>query len=79
MERPLKEIVLEEYYEFFPLNSKLLAGGEPPHQPGSNHQVRLNDGETPTWGPLYSMASAELVVLKKWLEENMLKQFIRQS
>jgi len=36
-------------------------------------------GETPTWGPLYSMSRAELVVLKEWLEENMSKGFIHQS
>jgi hypothetical protein len=59
--------------------SKVLADRLPPHQPGIDHQVRLQDGETPTWGPLYSMSRAELVVLKEWLVENMSKGVIHQS
>ena len=78
-ERPLEEIVPKPYHEFLPLLSKVLADRLPPHQPGIDHEVRLKDGETPTWGPLYSMSRAELVVLKELLEENMSKGFIRQS
>jgi len=44
-----------------------------------DHEVRLNDGELPIWGPLYSMSRAELVVLEEWLKENVLKGYIRQS
>jgi hypothetical protein len=39
----------------------------------------LKEWETLTWGPLYSMSRAKLVVLKEGLEENMSKGFIRQS
>jgi len=78
-ERPLEEIVPKQYHEFHPLFNKVLADRLPPHRPGIDHEVRLKDGETPTWGPLYSMSRAELVVLKEWLEENMSKGFIRQS
>jgi len=78
-ECPLEEIVPEQYHEFLPLFNKVLADRLPPHRPGSDHEVRLKDGETPTWGPLYSMSRAELIVLKQWLEKNMSKGFIRQS
>jgi len=78
-ERPLKEIVPEQYHEFLPLFSKILADRLPPHRPGIDREVRLKEGETPRWGPLYSMLRTELVVLKEWLEENMSKGFIRQS
>jgi len=78
-ERPLEEIIPEQYHEFLPLFNKVLADRLPPHRPGIDHEVRLQDGETPTWGPLYSMSRAELIVLKEWLEENMSKGFIRQS
>jgi len=64
-ERPLKEIVPKLYHEFLPLFSKVLADRLPPHRPGIDHEVRLKDGETPTWGPLYLMSRAELVVLKE--------------
>jgi hypothetical protein len=70
-ERPLEEIVPKQYHEFLPLLNKVLADRLPPHRSGIDHEVRLNDGETPTWGPLYSMSRAELVVLKELLQENM--------
>jgi len=78
-EHPLEEIVPEQYHEFLPLFSKILADRLPPHRPGTDHEVHLKEGETPTWGPLYSMSRTELVVLKEWLEETMSKGFIRQS
>jgi len=78
-ERPLEEIVPEQYYEFLPLFNNVFADRLPPHRPGVDHEVRLKEGETPTWGPLYSTIRAELVALKKWLEENMSKGFIWQS
>jgi len=75
----LEEIVPEQYHEFLPLFSKVLVDQLPPHWPGINYEVILKVGETPTWGPLYSMSRAELVVLKEWLVENMLKGFIWHS
>jgi hypothetical protein len=64
-EHPLEEIVPEPYHELLPLITKLLADRLPPHQPGIDHEVRLKNGESPTWGTLYSMSRAELVVLKE--------------
>jgi len=52
-ERPLKEIVSKQYHEFLPLFNKVLADRLPPHRFGIDHEVRLKDGETPAWGPLY--------------------------
>jgi hypothetical protein len=78
-ERPLEEVVPKQYHEFLPLFSKVLADRLPPHRPGIDREVQLKEGETPTWGPLYSMSRTELVVLKEWLEENMSKGLIRQS
>jgi hypothetical protein len=78
-ERPHEEIVPEQYYEFLPLFNNELADRLPPHRPGIDHEVHLKDGEIPTWGPLYSMSRAELVVLKEWLEENLSNEFIQHS
>jgi len=75
-ERPLEEIVPEQYHEFLPRFEKVLADCLPPHRPGIDHEVCLKEGETLTWGPRYSMSRAELVVLKEWLEDNMSKGFI---
>ena len=78
-ERPLEESVSEQYHEFLPLFNMVLADRLQPHRLGIDHEVHLKDGETPTWEPLYSMSRAELVVLKEWPEENVSKEFIRQS
>ena len=47
-ERPLEEIVPEQYHESLPLLSKVLADPLPPHRPSIDHEVRLKEGETPT-------------------------------
>jgi hypothetical protein len=78
-ECPLEEVVPKQYHKFLPLFNKVLAVRLPPHQPGIDHEVQLKEGETPTWGPLYSMSRAELVIWKEWVEENMSKGFIWQS
>jgi len=78
-EPPLEEIVPVQYHEFLPLFNTVSADRLPPHRPGIDHELRLNEGETPTWCPLYSMSRAELEVLNEWLEENMSKGFIRES
>jgi len=78
-EHPMEEIVPKQYHEFLPLFSKVLADRLPPYRPEIDHEVQLKDGETPIWGPLYSMSRTELVVLKEWLQENMSKGFIGQS
>jgi hypothetical protein len=51
----------------------VLADSLSPHRPEIDHEVELTDGEILSWGPLYSMSRAELVVLKEWPEENMSK------
>jgi hypothetical protein len=79
IEHPLEEIVPEHYHTFLPLFHMLLADRFPLYGPEIDHEVRLKEGETPTWGPLYSISRNELVVLKEWLEENISKGFIRQS
>ena len=50
----------------------------PPHRP-YDHDIRLKEGKTPPWGPLYPMSREQLVALKEWLEENLRKGFIRPS
>jgi hypothetical protein len=50
----------------------------PPHQP-YDHDIKLKDGQTPPWGPLYPMSRVQLTALKEWLEENLQKGFICPS
>jgi len=75
---PLEGTGPEQHHEFYPTFNKIQPDRLPPHRPGIDHEARLKDGVTPTWGPLYSLSTAELVVLNEWLEENRSKGFIRQ-
>jgi hypothetical protein len=78
-EKPLEEVIPQQYHEFVPLFSKVFVDRLPPHRRNIDHEVRLREGEVPSWGPLYKMTRDELVMMKEWLEENMTKGFIRQS
>jgi hypothetical protein len=78
-EKPLEEVIPQEYHEFLPLLSKVLVDRLPPHRPNIDHKVRLREWEKPSWGPLYKMSRDELVVRREWLEENMTEGFIQKS
>jgi hypothetical protein len=51
-EIPLEEVIPKRYHEFLPLFSKLLPDRLPPHRPNIDHEIRLKEGEVPSWGPL---------------------------
>ena len=67
-----------EYHDFLDVFSRADSDILPPHRP-YDHKIPLMDEKTPPWGPLYSMSQDELKVLKKYLEENLSKGFIRAS
>ena len=50
----------------------------PPHR-DCDHKIKLKEGTTAPWGPLYNMSLEELKVLRKWLDDNLAKGFIRAS
>lgn len=66
------------YHEFLPVFSKDEADKLPPHRP-SDHKIILKSGCEPPWGPLYGMSRDELLVLRKYIKENLEKGFIRPS
>jgi len=78
-EKLLDAVMPKQYHEFLPLFSTVVADRLPPHRPNIDHEVRLKDCETPSWGPLYKVSRDELIVMKEWLEENMTKGFTWQS
>jgi hypothetical protein len=74
----LKQIpaAYKEYESLFreaPANEAL-----PKHQPW-DHEIPIEPGKTPPFGPLYQMSEKELGVLKKFIDENLAKGFIRPS
>ena len=54
------------------------AAALPKHQPW-NHEIKLEPGKQPTFGPIYALSEKELGTLRKYLDENLKKGFIRKS
>lgn len=73
-----REKLPEDYHEFLDVFSKQEADKLPPHRP-YDHKIQLKEGSEPSFGPLYDMSREELQVLRKELEENLGKGFIRAS
>jgi hypothetical protein len=67
-----------EIRDFWDVFSPKEAEKLPPHR-SHDHDIRLLEGKTPPFGPLYPMSREELQALKEWLEENLRKGFIRPS
>ena len=44
-----------------------------------DHEIRLQKGKESTYGSIYKLSEYELKVLKKYIEENLKKGFIRSS
>jgi hypothetical protein len=66
---------LEDYTDVFsPKEAEKL----PPHR-SYDHSIRLIEGKTLPFGPLYAMSRNELIALREWLAENLRKGFVRPS
>ena len=67
-----------EYHDYLSVFSQSEADKLPSHRP-CDHKIELQPGKEPSYGPLYNMSQDELKVLKKFLDENLAKGFIRPS
>jgi hypothetical protein len=74
----INAIVPPEYHHYLKIFENINADKLPPHLP-CDHKIPLEDGFQPPFGPLYSLSHPELEELKRWLEENLSKGFIRAS
>ena len=67
---------LQKYRALFcPEEAKSL----PPYRPGVDHDIKLVDGATPPNSRMYGMSQNELLVLQKYIQENLDKGYIRPS
>jgi hypothetical protein len=73
-----RDLLPEELKDYADVFSPKEAEKLPPHR-NYDHNIRLQEGKTPSFGPLYPMFRNELIALKKWLEKNLRKGFIRSS
>jgi hypothetical protein len=67
-----------EYHEFADLFSNKEAEKLPPHRP-YDHRIPLESGTTPPFGTIYFMSPTELETLRKYIDENLRKGFLRHS
>jgi len=71
--------VPQEYQKWAHLfREEVTAVALPRHQPW-DHEIKLEPGTKPTFGPIYALSEKELEVLRKYLDENLKKGFIRKS
>jgi len=68
----------QQYHDFLDVFSRKEADTLPKHRP-YDHRIELEPGKVPPYGPLYGMSQNELQVLRKYLEDNLTKGFIRAS
>jgi hypothetical protein len=70
--------VPDKYSAFYEVFSKKKANTLPPHRP-YDHQIILQEGKKPPFGPIYSLSQVELDELAKYLKENLANGFISRS
>jgi len=66
------------YQEFKEIFKEKVQNALPRHQP-SDHQIPLEPGGQPKFGPLYSLSQEELETLREYLDKNLKRGFIRPS
>ena len=64
-----------EYLEFWDVFSGVMADALLPHQT-YNLKIKLQEGNEPYHGPVYSLSQPRLTALHKFLDENMKNGFI---
>lgn len=75
----MRKTIPSDYHEYIDLFLKEVADAKlPPHR-YIDHEIPLEEGTKPPFGPLYSMSELELKALREYLEENLSKGFIRAS
>jgi hypothetical protein len=73
-----RDLLPEELKDYADVFSPKEAEKLPPYR-NYDHNIRLQEGKTPSFGLLYPMFRNKLIALKEWLEENLRKEFIRLS
>ena len=67
-----------EYQDYADVFSKVEADKLPDHRP-YDLSIPLQEGTTPPFGPVYNPSPLELDVLRKYIDDNLQKGFIRHS
>ena len=73
-----RNLVPQQYHDLLLLFTKKEADKLPPHR-YVDHAIPLIQDKKPPMGRMYSISDSELTEVRKWIEENMSKGFIRNS
>ena len=74
----LRNQIPKEYHDYLDVFSKELADQLPPRR-YIDHEIPLEFGKRPYFSPLYNLSQKELEVQKKYIEEQVIKGFMRPS
>jgi len=73
-----KNLVPQDYHDYLVLFSKKKTRILPPLR-YVDHAIPLIEGSKPPFGHMYSMSDSELKEVRKWIDEDLSKSFIRAS
>jgi hypothetical protein len=71
-------VVPEQFQPFLDIMGKDAADALPDHR-SYDHEIRLKEGETAPWGPIYPLSEVELETLRDWLKEMLRTGKIQRS
>ncbi|KPM33861.1 hypothetical protein AK830_g12711, partial [Neonectria ditissima] len=79
--RPSNEKPATDHLELYPEFRDVfeMEKADPPTLEGRTHAIDTEEGKTPPWGPIYSLAAKELEVLRAYLADALAKGWIRRS
>jgi hypothetical protein len=75
---PGLDLIPPEYQEFRDVFSKESAQELPEHRI-YDHRIPIQEGAVPPFGPVYNLSPHELDVLRKYIDDNLKKGYIRHS
>lgn len=67
-----------EYHDFADVFSEEEADKLPPID-GPQHEIQIEEGKTPPWGPIYALAATELKELREYIDKALQNGWIRRS
>ncbi|KAH0604570.1 uncharacterized protein H6S33_006947 [Morchella sextelata] len=75
---PTEELVPTAYHQYLHLFQESEAQALPIHR-YIDHEIPLQEGKQPPFGPLYGMSSEELKTLREYLDDQLTRGYIRSS
>ncbi|OJT10654.1 Transposon Tf2-12 polyprotein [Trametes pubescens] len=71
--------VPDKYHPYADVFSPIDVEKLPPHRPGFDAAIEVEDGASPPFGPLYHLSKTERALVLDYVESNLRKGFIRRS